>query len=389
VQYLELTSLANPSAGFYLKNTKAFFDNTSPLILNSTFSMPNLTAIPLQIYVSEQAAQSAVLLPLPGASTAVVVENVVLSGRVAPNVVTPEPTKLAGAGAIGLNQECKWGVHDAFAHGCGGPCFSTIEGGLCNPEIVLVNVSLGGVTTFDPVGNPTSWLKFGVRNGNPYTGVFTAFDDSLCGGDASGVCQGKFRAVASRFMPYLLKLPGSPCAAASSYGAQWHQRYDGGVVCTVPLRRFDVWSLDQSGKRLMLLPPGCSKQDGVDDKCGVKSYWLATGDLGTKMALADWTRFAQGYPFVVVSYEALAGEWTLLREDGSHVDAGLVTAVEFSDIIFSKRFGHAESFRVNVPGTGACVALNTDPRTFITAYGPVTGGGGACPSLWGGDPEPR
>ena len=393
VQYSGHRSIHNNAAAFYLKNTKDFFDHQSSLVVDSLFEFGRADASS-GIVIYKNASQNDVAnaqLSLPGASAAYVIENTKLSGNMAANNITADPYNRIGsfAAAIGLNQECKWPVHDKIAHSCGPnndePCYSIIEGGLCNPTVVLKNVSLSGVASNAPFNNPTSWLKFGILGGNPFTGTFNAVDDSLCGNDTlTAQCRNaSFRAVASKFSTHLTALPGSPCRPASFFNPTWHQRFDGGIVCAVPLRRLDIWTPYQ-GQDLILLPPGCSNPS----QCGYRSGWLAFNDVGTKGSPPqEWAAYAEGYPFVVIAREdyhpGISGDrWTVIKADGSPINSTLVKAVEFSDLMFSVRFGRIESLVLSFPGVGDCTAQSDDKRLWITQYGAVRKGGGSCLSLW-------
>ena len=54
--------------------------------------------------------------------------------------------------------------------------------------------------------------------------------------------------------------------------------------------------------------------------------------------------------------------------------------IEFSDEAFGTRFP-AESMKLQIDGHPACTLHSTDPRPWMTSYGPVQRGGGSCLSL--------
>ena len=386
LQYVNLRSIRSNSAGFYLKNTKDFPTHNVSLIKGGEFTFPPSPDSGIVTY--KAAAQNdvgSVLMGLPGASVAMVIEDVVFAGNLNENAVKDDPYNRDGghACALGLNQESKWGVHDKNLKFTP----STIEGGLSNPTVVLVNVSFAGVkdraTQFN---NPTSWIRFGALDGNPFHGSVNAYDDSLCGSSKGAdaerykVCKSApFRGVGPKFNTHLLKLPNSPCKLASQYDAVWHQRFDGGIVCTKQLRRLDVWSDDQ-GEDLVLFPPGCNALE-----CAQRSLWLAYQNKGYQPNEgSQWSMFAQGYPFTVFANEDYAGTWKLRKASGAPVDPRKVWALEFSDLMFGLRFGRPETLSLDLGqelGT-PCVAKSQDARTWITQYGPVKRGGGSCAKVW-------
>ena len=88
------------------------------------------------------------------------------------------------------------------------------------------------------------WLTKGHSANQNHGGVFTLSPPNaqlvMDGGllEDSAFPPGFVSLVSSQFS-YLLSLPGSPCTLSTAYG----NRYDGGILCTVPLRSLKIYSL--------------------------------------------------------------------------------------------------------------------------------------------------
>ena len=104
-------------------------------------------------------------------------------------------------------------------------------GGICTPTFLLKNVD------FSEMAPGRKWVQYGNSGGNPDMPMYSAAP-----GDASLDFGGNgVLSVASQSQAHLLNF--EECWDTDDV------RYDGGIACSAPLRRLQVWSRPQSGDR--------------------------------------------------------------------------------------------------------------------------------------------
>jgi len=165
-------------------------------------------------------------------------------------------------------------------------CDVGVTGILCFPQYVLDNVRFKNAST-------NRWARFQSSSPANYGGVFTLSppnaDIVMAGGtlEDSFFPQG-YVSLVSHHYTYLLNLPGSLCILSST---QFGDRYDGGILCKVPLRSLKVYS---RGLTTATAPSGLievwygREESGEPDA----SQWIAFHEIGG-------TR-KQGYSFPVI-----------------------------------------------------------------------------------------
>lgn len=112
-------------------------------------------------------------------------------------------------------------------------CMVGVTGVLCFPQYVFHNVIWKSTAA-------ARWMWFQGASTN-YGGVFTLSPPNAQVVMGGGVLEDSvfppgFVSLVSHHYTYLLSLPGNLCILSTAYGT----RYDGGILCTVPLRSLKV-----------------------------------------------------------------------------------------------------------------------------------------------------
>ena len=250
-------------------------------------------------------------------------------------------------------------------------CNVGTTGVLCFPTYMLHNVK------WINHDKSIEWIWFQWQKLQPHNfnqndgGVFTLSppDSELVmnGGELENSIfpHGYVSLVSNRFT-YLLSLPGQPCRLSTEYG----QLYDGGILCTLPLRAIKIYTrgLSPYNNHPNLLLEVWYNKGGVDNQVGNPDSsqvigFHQTGSSGPK----------QGYTFPVIPSGNHSYRLTLAVDPGDMV-------VEFSDLIVGNRFAiEYTNLSVNGHGCGdnGLVSSHHD-RRFIWSGDELL-----APSAWG------
>ncbi|KAL9179269.1 hypothetical protein ACHAXT_008559 [Thalassiosira profunda] len=235
------------------------------------------------------------------------------------NVALPDQTTF-------LIEDTTFGPGTSFE--AGHHCNVGSTGVLCFPTYMLHNVRWKNADT----GMKWIWFQWQRlqqhANQQQFGGTFT-----LSPPDAQTIMDGGtlehsifppgFVSLVSSEFTYLLFLPGEPCILSTDYG----QRYDGGILCKVPLRALKIYSRGQfpgSAPNLVVEIWYNRSQEGPPDRTQSIGFHQ-TGASGPK----------QGYALPVIP--STEHHYRLSLASGSG-DIPSDWVVEFSDTIVGNRF---------------------------------------------------
>jgi len=238
-------------------------------------------------------------------------------------------------------------------------CNAGTTGVLCFPTYMLHNVQFKN--SQDNKWVWFQWQQLQSHNANQnYGGIFT-----LSPPDAKAVMDGGvlensifppgFVSLVSDKYSFLLNLPGNPCTLST---AMHGFRYDGGILCTVPLRSLKIYTKDMvsgsaPGLRVQIWYD--RNQVGNPDSSHIVPFHQIGGDFKSRK---------QGYSLPVVPGANHSYRLSLTVGNG---DLPSSWVVEFSDLIVGNRFS-VEYINLHLNGRscgqGGLVSSHHD-RSFI------------------------
>ena len=135
-----------------------------------------------------------------------------------------------------------------------------------------------------------------------------------------------FVSLVSHKFSYLLSLPGEPCILSTAYGS----RYNGGILCTVPLRSLKIYSqglLSGSAPPISVSIWYNRTESGEADSSQNIPFHQIGGDNQTPK---------QGYSLPVIPGSEHSYHLSLL--DGVNGDIPTTWVIEFSDQVIGNRW---------------------------------------------------